>query len=93
MLARLINVMWLFSIVVIWICIFISIQIAEEDESSRRSSPAAERLRKQVLSKEEISETASIVESEDGVSKIQISGTEDIFKQVIKFKCWVNFPS
>ena len=68
------------------ICIFISIQIAEEDESSRRSSPAAERLRKQVLSKEEISETASIVESEDGVSKIQISGTEDVFKQVIEVK-------
>ena len=27
-----------------------------------------------------------IVESEDGVSKIQISGTEEVFKQVIEVK-------
>jgi len=70
--------------------------IAEEDESSRRSSPAAERLRRLVLSKEELdlSETASIVESEDGVSKIQInpdqiqiqSSEQDMFKQVIEVK-------
>ena len=66
---------------------FLSLQITEEDECSRRSSPAAERLRKQVLTKEEIhSETASIVESEDVVSKIQISGTEDVFRQVIEVK-------
>ena len=80
----------------------IQLQIAEEDESSRRNSPAAERLRRLVLTKEELdlSETASIVESEDGVSKIQINpdqiqinpdqiqiqSSEDMFKQVIEVK-------
>merc|ERR1711956_17361 len=59
------------------------------------NSPAAERLRRLVLSKEELdlSETASIVESEDGVyqiqinpDQIQIQSSEGMFKQVIEVK-------
>ena len=64
-------------------------QITEEDErTSSRSSldkDFAEKLRKQ-LHREDIHETSSIVESEDGVSKITISGSVSDFKQVIEVK-------
>jgi len=68
--------------------------ITEEDErtSSRNSleKDFAERLRRQLKEHEGASasaETVSIVESEDGVSKIKIGSNDDeVFKQVIEVK-------
>ena len=77
-------------------------QITEEDErtSSKNSldKDFADRLRRQLISKDDKVETSSIVESEDGVSKIKITtnvgiesnaSTESIeekFRQVIEVK-------
>lgn len=48
----------------------------------------AERMRKQLEASSGAAETSSIVESEDGVSKIKIGGadSQDDFRQVIEVK-------